>query len=157
MEKTISRQPKLHFVLVAILLGSCTPVPRYVSCATNDAAISTPSQMPAVEVSGQRSSPGRYSFYQQGQASFYGKKFHGRQTANGEIYNMNRLTAAHKELPFNTTVRVTNLSNNKSVTVRINDRGPFVGNRIIDLSVGAAKKIDMVDDGVVTVKLEIKK
>ena len=90
-----------------------------------------------------------------GYASFYGKKFHGRKTANGEIYNMWALTAAHKEYPFGTMIKVTNLSNNKSVVVRINDRGPFVEGRIIDLSRGAAGKIGMIDEGVGRVRLDI--
>ena len=92
-----------------------------------------------------------------GNASWYGPKFHGRRTANGEKYNMNGITAAHKTLPFNSVVRVTNLRNGKRVDVRINDRGPFIKGRIIDLSRGAAKKIDMINDGVVPVKLEVLK
>ena len=79
-----------------------------------------------------------------GVASWYGPNFHGKLTANGEIYNMHELTAAHKTLPFNSIVRVENLSNGKSVIVRINDRGPFVKNRIIDLSRKAAQEIDMI-------------
>ncbi len=94
--------------------------------------------------------------YVVGTASYYAHKFHGRQTANGERYDMYALTAAHKKLPFGTMVRVTNLSNNRSVIVRINDRGPFVGNRVIDLSLGAAKAIEMVQSGTARVRLEIK-
>jgi rare lipoprotein A len=90
---------------------------------------------------------------EQGLASYYGKEFHGRKTANGERFDMNGLTAAHRTLPFGTMVRVTNLSNDKSVTVRINDRGPFVEGRIIDLAMGAARQIDL--DGVARVRLEI--
>jgi rare lipoprotein A len=90
-----------------------------------------------------------------GMASYYGPKFNGRKTANGEVFDMYGLTAAHRTLPFDTKVRVTNLSNNRSVTVRINDRGPFRANRIIDLSLGAAREIGMVEDGVTKVKLEI--
>jgi rare lipoprotein A len=92
---------------------------------------------------------------QHGFASWYGHPFHGRITANGEIYDMGKLTAAHKKLPFNTKVRVTNLSNGKSVTVRINDRGPYVKGRIIDLSKEAAHRIDMVEAGISMVKLSI--
>ncbi len=88
-----------------------------------------------------------------GMASYYGGKFIGRQTANGEIFVANKLTAAHKTLPFGTMVKVTNLSNGKSVVVRINDRGPFVKGRIIDLSEAAAKKIDMLQQGVVKVEI----
>jgi len=92
---------------------------------------------------------------QTGMASWYGDDFHGRPTSNKEIYNMHDMTAAHKSLPFNTHVIVTNLKNGKSVTVRINDRGPFVKGRIIDLSYAAAKVLDMVEDGVVPVKIEV--
>ena len=90
-----------------------------------------------------------------GSASFYGQKFHGRKTANGETYDMWAMTAAHKEYPFGTLIRVTNLKNDKSVIVRINDRGPFVGGRIIDLSRGAAGRIGMIEDGVGRVRLDI--
>ena len=92
---------------------------------------------------------------EEGNASWYGAPFHGRQASNGEIYDMYRLTAAHRTLPFNTVVRVTNLSNGKSTVVRITDRGPFVGNRIIDLSYAAAKEIESIGPGVVPVRLEI--
>jgi len=90
-----------------------------------------------------------------GNASWYGKDFHGRRTANGEVYNMYGISAAHKTLPLGTRVRVTNRNNGRTVTVRINDRGPYVRGRIIDLSYGAAKALGMVDEGVVPVKVEI--
>ncbi|MDC7127412.1 MAG: septal ring lytic transglycosylase RlpA family protein [Spirochaetales bacterium] len=93
--------------------------------------------------------------FESGQASWYGGKFQGRKTANGEIFDTNKLTAAHKTLPFNTIVKVTNLKNNKVVQVRINDRGPFVEGRIIDLSRAAAEKIGMSRSGIANVKLEI--
>ena len=92
---------------------------------------------------------------QTGTASWYGSKYHGRKSSNGEIYNKNKLTAAHPSLPFGTEVKVTNLSNNQSVVVRITDRGPFKGRRIIDLSEAAARKIDMIRSGVATVKMEV--
>jgi len=81
--------------------------------------------------------------------------FDGRRASNGEIYDMNRMTAAHRTLPFDTMLRVTNLSNGRSATVRITDRGPFVENRIIDLSLAAARELDMVGAGVVPVRLEV--
>jgi len=84
-----------------------------------------------------------------GIASWYGPNFHAKKTSNGEYYNMYALTAAHKTLPMNTMVKVINLENKKSVIVRINDRGPFVKNRIIDLSKAAAQKIDMIKKGIV--------
>ena len=90
-----------------------------------------------------------------GKASYYADRYHGRTTANGERFDVNALTAAHKTLPFNTVVRVTNLKNGKSVTVRVNDRGPFVEGRVIDLSPAAARKIDMIRDGVVPVRLDV--
>lgn len=92
---------------------------------------------------------------QRGLASWYGEDFHGKPTSSKEIYNMYDMTAAHKTLPFGTYVVVTNLKNGKSVIVRINDRGPFIRGRIIDLSYAAAKVIDMVGPGVVPVKVEI--
>lgn len=90
-----------------------------------------------------------------GKSSYYGSKFHGRKTANGETFDMYKLSAAHRELPFETLIKVTNTKNNKSVTVHVNDRGPFVAGRILDLSYGAAKKIDMLNDGVAEVTIEI--
>jgi len=88
-------------------------------------------------------------------ASWYGKPFHGRQTANGERYNMYNMTAAHRTYAMNTVLKVTNLSNRKSVKVRINDRGPFYSSRKIDLSYGAARRIGMVQKGVGKVKIEV--
>jgi len=90
-----------------------------------------------------------------GIASWYGPNFHGRKTSNGEYYNMYDLTAAHKTLPMNTMVKVTNLDNGRSVVVRINDRGPFVKNRIIDLSYSAAKRLDIVRTGTAPVEIEV--
>lgn len=92
-------------------------------------------------------------FSQRGIASWYGKDFHGRKTANGETYDMNSLTAAHKTLPLGTYVRVYNLQNNKTIDVRINDRGPFVRGRIIDLSREAAHRIGIIGPGTGPVKI----
>jgi len=89
-----------------------------------------------------------------GVASWYGEEYHGRRTANGEIYDMYAMTAAHRTLPFNTRVRVTNLENGKRVEVRINDRGPFVAGRIIDLSHSGARSIDMLAKGTAKVRVE---
>lgn len=91
---------------------------------------------------------------QEGTASWYGGKFHGRKTASGERFNTYDLTAAHRTLPMNTLVKVTNLSNGKSVVVRINDRGPYVGKRVIDLSYSAANELGFVKRGVAKVRLE---
>ena len=90
-----------------------------------------------------------------GNASWYGPKFHGRITSSGEKFNKHKLTAAHRTLPFNTKVLVTNLKNNRSVVVRINDRGPFINGRIIDLSEEAANMIDAKKDGISYIKLQI--
>jgi rare lipoprotein A len=106
---------------------------------------------PAIEH--QPAVPGEY--VEEGVASWYGVPFNGRRTSNGEIYNMHEFTAAHRTLPFNCVVRVTNLSNGKHTEVRINDRGPFVANRVIDLSLSAAQAIEMVGTGTANVRLEI--
>ena len=92
---------------------------------------------------------------QRGIASWYGEPFHGRATASGEIYDMHKLTAAHKELPLGSVVSVRNLKNGKTVTVRVNDRGPFVKGRIIDLSLAAAKKLSMVGPGTAKVEMTV--
>jgi rare lipoprotein A len=94
---------------------------------------------------------------QTGLASWYGPDFHGKKTANGEVYDQDGLTAAHKTLPFNTIVRVTNLDNGRQVTVRINDRGPYVQGRVIDLSRAAARQIRMIGPGTARVRIEILK
>lgn len=97
--------------------------------------------------------PGQY--VEEGVASWYGYPFQGRRTSNGEIYEMHGMTAAHRTLPFNAIVRVTNLDNGRQTQVRINDRGPFVANRVIDLSLAAAQAIEMVGPGTAHVRLEI--
>jgi rare lipoprotein A len=94
-------------------------------------------------------------YVEQGVASWYGEPFNGHRTANGEIYDMYQFTAAHRTLPFGAVMRVTNLSNGKQTEVRINDRGPFVGNRIIDLSLSAARAIEMVGPGTAQVRIEM--
>ena len=106
---------------------------------------------PAIER--QPAVPGEY--VEEGVASWYGVPFNGRRTSNGEIYDMHEFTAAHRTLPFNCVVRVTNLNNGKHTEVRINDRGPFVANRVIDLSLSAAQAIEMVGTGTANVRLEI--
>lgn len=92
---------------------------------------------------------------QEGIASYYGRKFHMRKTANGEIFDMQRMTAAHKNLPFGTMLKVTNLKNDKVVWVRVNDRLPQNSKRIIDLSRAAATEIGMINDGLAKVKIEV--
>lgn len=90
----------------------------------------------------------------EGKASYYANQFHGRKTANGETFNMNEMTAAHRTLPFGTWVRVTNMRNGKDVIVRINDRGPFIKGRVIDLSKQAAKEIGLMKAGTANVRVE---
>ena len=90
-----------------------------------------------------------------GQASWYGRQHHGKRTASGESYDMNKLTAAHRTLPLGTRVLVTNLDNGRTVEVRINDRGPFRRNRVIDLSYAAARQLGAVGDGVIPVTLQV--
>ena len=94
------------------------------------------------------------SFVQTGNASWYGNQFHGRKTSSGERYNMNALTAAHKTLPIPSYARVTNTKNGKSVIVRVNDRGPFHGNRVIDVSKAAAQQLGFINQGTAHVKVE---
>ncbi|OAL78471.1 septal ring lytic transglycosylase RlpA family protein [Acinetobacter sp. ANC 4779] len=93
-------------------------------------------------------------FSQTGAASWYGRQFHGRKTASGETFDMNGLTAAHRSLPLNCYIRVTNKTNGKSVVVKVNDRGPFHGNRVLDLSYGAAKQLGITNAGTAKVNIE---
>ncbi len=99
--------------------------------------------------------PSPYGFVQRGKASWYGKKFHGRRTSSGETYDMYAMSAAHKTLPIPTYARVTNLDNGRSVVVRINDRGPFVDDRIVDLSFSAASRLGMIGPGTANVELRV--
>ncbi|MBN2521527.1 MAG: septal ring lytic transglycosylase RlpA family protein [Bacteroidales bacterium] len=95
------------------------------------------------------------NFIQEGLGSFYADKFEGRTTASGEIYTHTKKTAAHLTLPFNTYVKVTNLENNNSVILRVNDRGPFITGRIIDVSLSAAEELDFVEAGIVKMRVEV--
>lgn len=124
----------LIFCLILAILAGCTLQPS----APGRTAPPTPSRGAASE----------------GIASYYGKQHHGQKTASGERFNQHALTAAHRTLPFDTRVRVTNLENGKSVVVRINDRGPYGRGRIIDLSHEAAEQLGMLKDGTVRVRIE---
>ena len=128
----------------------CTPSPRYRS--NSKPALTATKQQ---KQKNKKSSFNKSKKVYKGISSYYGPKFHGKLTANGEIFDMYGVTAAHKELPFNTTVRVTNENNGKSILIRINDRGPYVGNRILDCSFGAAKKLGFVGAGTAPVKIEV--
>jgi peptidoglycan lytic transglycosylase len=118
-------------------------------------AANPPTAAPAPKRNKPVATPAPSGYTEEGNASWYGEPFHGRRASNGEIYDMYKLTAAHRTLPFETIVRVTNLTNGKSTTVRITDRGPFVDNRIIDLSLAAAREIELVGPGVAPVRLEV--
>ena len=136
------------FLTVAVLLSGCIsssiPNHRY-KVNTKPYTIAGKTYYPMATADG---------FTQTGIASWYGPSFHGKKTASGERYNQNAMTAAHKTLPFGTILRVTNLRNNRSTTVVVNDRGPFVDNRIIDLSNAAAKQLDMIGTGTAKVRLK---
>jgi len=140
--------------LIIIFTGCATQYNSYVMPSKN---IKNPTKRPYV-VNGNIYYPMNsvpIGYTQKGIASWYGPDFHGRYTSNGEIYNMYAYTAAHKTLPMNTIVKVTNLNNGKSVIVRINDRGPFVKGRIIDLSYAAGKKIGLDITGTAPVVLKV--
>jgi rare lipoprotein A len=149
---------RMLLAVVGYGVSACTGAPRYTRLASvSDSAVAhkeTHADVSApLRVSRKKTSAG--TFFQTGEASYYSNKFHGRKTASGERYNREALTAAHRTLPFGTMVRVTRKSNGKSVTVRINDRGPHKRGRIIDLSRVAALRIGLVTDGVAQVGIEI--
>jgi rare lipoprotein A len=125
------------------LLAGCASNPKYRDTA--DSPDRAPKSTSVGEV------------YQKGIASYYGKKFHGRKTASGEVYDMYAMTAAHRTLPFGTIVEVENHVNGRRVIVKINDRGPFVPGRILDLSKGAAQKLGMIGNGTAMVSIKVKK
>ena len=139
-----------------------SPAPEVSGEPANHPAEAAPGATPVPSnptPSGKRSktpgTPAPEGYTEEGNASWYGIPFNGRRASDGEIYDMYKLTAAHRTLPFDTVVRVTNLNNGKSTTVRITDRGPFVENRIIDLSLAAAREIESVGPGVVPVRVEV--
>ncbi len=136
--------------------SSSSPSKSYSSGSKKDGSYVHPTMRPYT-IFGKRYYPTKVRVGEtfNGISSWYGPDFDGKATSNGEIYDMHALTAAHKTLPMNTIVKVTNRDNGKTVVVRINDRGPFVGTRIIDLSNKAAHKIDMVKKGTANVRLEI--
>ena len=137
-------------ILYLATFPACVSRPRYRTAPPKprDDGKSSPSKPNGAPIS-------RKGAHQIGLSSYYAHKFHGRPTASGEIFDMNGLTAAHRELPLGTVVRVTHLGNGRHVVVKINDRGPFVEGRILDLSLGAAKKLDMIREGVALVKIDI--
>ena len=137
--------------LLILMLYSCTASPRYNS--STDKKVTNNNTKKSSNT--KKSTVNRNKREYKGISSWYGKDFHGNLTANGEVYDMYGITAAHKEFPLNTWARVTNLDNDKSIILRINDRGPYVGERILDCSYGAAKKLDFLDKGTANVKINI--
>lgn len=127
-------------LVLAIILSACASSKRFTSDEDNIYDINL-------------SDSKNLEFLEQGIASYYADEYHGKKTASGETYNMNEMTAAHPTLPFEVRLLVVNTKNNKSVIVRVNDRMPSFKGRIIDLSLAAAKKIDMIRDGTVEVKV----
>ncbi len=130
----------------------------FASCAKKNKTARVPAA-PQPSQSSSRAAPKAaplpVGYAEEGIASWYGIPYHGRPAADGEIYDMEKLVAAHRLMPFNTWLKVTNLANNKSVDVRVIDRGPFVGGRIIDLSKAAARQIDLLGPGIGRVRLEV--
>tara|TARA_Y100000588_G_C13509774_1_gene608882 strand:+ start:13 stop:543 length:531 start_codon:yes stop_codon:yes gene_type:complete len=147
-------------VFVGLHCMDCAPAPRYKS---GSSSISTTqsnekrksNKTVSVKQKNKKNTFNKSKMVYKGISSYYGPKFHGKLTANGEIFDMYGVTAAHKEFPFNTVTRVTNENNGKSLIIRINDRGPYVGDRILDCSFGAAKKLGFVSEGTAPVKIEI--
>ena len=135
-----------------ILLAALAAALLSSACGRHRAAVSAPRVPPPT---GSESAAVPPTNNETGYASWYGDPYHGRRAANGEVYDKNQMTAAHRTLPFDTMVKVTNLENQRDVTVRITDRGPFVKGRIIDLSLAAAQAIQMVGPGTALVRLDI--
>ena len=139
--------------VILAVLESCTPSPRYsVDRITTE---KSSEEIPSKTTDTPSKKKPRPGTKLKGIASYYADDFHGKKTANGETFDMNGLTCAHKTLPFNTWLEVKNLANGRSVIVRVNDRGPFIAGRIIDLSLGAAKVIDMIGTGIQEVEIEV--
>jgi rare lipoprotein A len=150
---------KIRFLVlstgVLLLASSCAPSPRYTSSSSKSSTSLQKNSSTQKTTSKKKSNFDTTKKTFTGISSYYGKKFHGKLTANGEIFDMYGLTAAHKEIPLNTIVRVTNLANDKSQILRINDRGPYVGNRILDCSYGAALKLGFVNQGTTEVRIDV--
>lgn len=128
----------LGFSVASVLAGCGPAVPRFTTRATPSTA-----------------NPPSTTHQLEGMASYYSDEFNGRRTSSGETYDMHDFTAAHRTLPFNTKIRVLNLENGRSVVVRVNDRGPFKDDRVLDLSLGAAKELGLIENGTARVRIEI--
>ncbi|EEX93055.1 putative rare lipoprotein A [Vibrio orientalis CIP 102891 = ATCC 33934] len=171
----INKQLLLPTLLASLVLAGCSSSPSKRYSIDDDIAPDTPISVDHIEDATPQYEPyslggnSNYTlrgesytiikdpngFKQEGQASWYGKKFHGHLTSNGEIYDMYSMTAAHKELPIPSYVKVTNKDNGKTTVVRVNDRGPFHPGRIIDLSYAAALKLDVIRTGTANVAIEV--
>ena len=156
----------IELVIVSLIAQSCTTISELsqktdqsfaVPSTRNETVPSNDSTRKAsVESDGQQKSSNHANKHAlNGTASWYGSRFHGKKTASGEIYDQNKLTAAHKTLPLGSKARVTNLDNGSTVDVEINDRGPFVKGRIVDLSRAAARALGLVESGTAPVKVEL--
>ena len=155
--------------VIIVLIGACaTTSVKEISDTATVFYITDHNVVPPGDCYGQQSSytvlghsywiePVPVGYVENGVASWYGKWFHGKKTASGETFDMYQMSAAHKTLPMFSIVKVRNLENGKEIMVRINDRGPFVGERLIDLSYAAAKKIGMLKSGVVNVQITVDK
>ncbi len=132
-------------IILLIFAMSCSNSPRY---RTGSVSTSKKAHIPLA-------TKGKHAKVLIGVSSFYADDFHGKLTANGEVYDMYGITAAHKTLPLNTVARVTNMENNKSIILRINDRGPYIAGRILDCSYGAALKLGFIEQGTTKVKIEV--
>ena len=145
-------------VIVAVVSG-CSPSPRYTGLRQPPETGAAPGQKGKISAGApspeEEKPPIGKKF--RGKASYYAEDFHGKKTANGETFDMNGLTCAHPTLPFNTWLEVRNLVNDRTVMVRVNDRGPFVEDRIIDLSYGAAKELHMIGAGIQEVEITVVK
>ncbi len=136
----------LSVALILLLSDACTPNPHFRS----DKAPKSQRK-----IKKQRKKTTGFEKIQYGISSYYGPKFHGKLTANGEIFDMYKVSAAHRYLAIGTLIKVTNLDNNRTLNIRINDRGPYVNNRILDCSYAAALKLGFVEQGTANIKLEV--
>jgi len=145
---------RLVVVIITILIYACSPAPRYNSNSSKIKSYKSSQSNTAKKKAVKNKFDKKKTIYR-GVSSYYGPNFHGKLTANGEVYDMYGLTAAHKEMPLNTIARVTNLDNGKSLILRINDRGPYVDGRILDCSYGAAKKLGFIKAGTANVEIKV--
>ena len=153
----------LSIFLIIVIFASCSSSPRYgrsapakYKKATNNTSKKSKPKSKAIFIDPKTVNTNvKHKKRMVGISSFYAEDFHGKLTANGEIYDMYGLTAAHKTLPLNTVARVTNLENGKSLILRINDRGPYIQGRMLDCSYGAAKKLDFVQQGKTKVQVDV--